>query len=78
MLAALGVYASVSKGEKEWERGKEKHKLFHENRNSFFTLHSYLYPRKQNHGYIRKLVVEVCWLIIQSFSKHVVSTMHRL
>lgn len=67
MLAALGVYGSVSKGRrKEWEGGKEKHKIFHENRNSFFTFHDYLYPKKRDHIYVRKLVVEVCWLIIHS------------
>ena len=61
MLAALGVYVSVSR-----EYGQEKHQLFHEKRNSFFTCHSYFYAKKQNHRYFRNLVVEVCWLIIYS------------
>ena len=61
MLAALGVYVSVSR-----EYGQEKHQLFHEKRNSFFTCHSYFYAKKQNHRYFRNLVVEVGWLIIYS------------
>lgn len=31
MLAAPGVYGSVrERGRKKWEKGKEKHKIFHE------------------------------------------------